>query len=169
MNYSEKKRKADIRELQNYLYCIHLKTGKIPSVIPDGFYDENTRNAVKTFQNLYSLPETGETDRSTWETIARVHRHLSCSTPEPLHIFPSDEYCVNEGESGTLVFVLQAMLMTLNHEFDCLPEINVSGIYDRHTSDAIRHIQKLAFYPETGTTDKYTWNNIIKIFSHSVK
>ena len=45
----------------------------------------------------------------------------------------------------------------------------ITKIYDKQTSDAVRNMQKLSLYPETGNTDKYTWNNIVRFFEHTVK
>lgn len=38
---------------------------------PDGIFGPMTREAVKTFQALHSLPATGSVDPATWDTLER--------------------------------------------------------------------------------------------------
>ena len=49
---------------------IAKNTGKIPDVEIDGYYGDNTRDAVYTFQNINGLPLTGSVGPSTWQRIA---------------------------------------------------------------------------------------------------
>ncbi len=60
----------NVRDLQTYLSAIAKNTGKIPDVEIDGYYGENTRDAVYTFQNINGLPLTGSVGPSTWQRIA---------------------------------------------------------------------------------------------------
>ena len=60
----------NVRDLQTYLSAIARETGKIPEVEIDGYYGDNTRDAVYTFQNLNGLPLTGSVGPSTWQRIA---------------------------------------------------------------------------------------------------
>lgn len=167
MSDSTEIRKSDVKELQKRLYSISFTFRDIPAVIPDGFYGEETQNAVKAFQKRCGIPVTGETDMATWNRISLVYRHLHDRFPESENIFPQEKSCISEGDTDPLVYMLQAMLTSLHQKYSCIPETKVSGIYDRRTSDAVRHIQKLSLYPETGKTDKYTWNHIVRMFSYS--
>lgn len=60
----------NVRDLQTYLSAIARNTGRIPDVEIDGFYGNNTRDAVYTFQNINGLPITGSVGPSTWQRIA---------------------------------------------------------------------------------------------------
>ncbi|MBR2382058.1 MAG: peptidoglycan-binding protein [Clostridia bacterium] len=39
----------------------------------NGEYDEATENAIRSFQSINSLSPTGETDRKTWNALARIY------------------------------------------------------------------------------------------------
>ena len=39
----------------------------------NGEYDEATENAIRSFQSINSLTPTGETDRKTWDSLARIY------------------------------------------------------------------------------------------------
>lgn len=166
MIYSEEEKKSNILELQNYLYRIGLHDINIPLVLPDGIYGEKTQAAVRAIQREYGLPETGETDRETWDTIVLLFKHYEVIKPEAIDIFPrTDNYAIRMEDSGSMIEILQIMLESLSNEYINIPRVNVSGVYDRNTADAILFIQNKSLLPETGETDKYTWNSIVRLFS----
>ena len=83
---------SPIRNLQVFLRTISGVYTEIPSVIPDGVYGNSTKEAVKAFQNRFSLNETGITDNSTWDAILRVYREIEKDTSQPnwVRIFPEE-------------------------------------------------------------------------------
>jgi peptidoglycan hydrolase-like protein with peptidoglycan-binding domain len=169
MDYSEKERREHIRELQQYLYSISLMIKSIPTVIPDGFFGEKTEKAVIAFQQEYGLPVTGEVDKKTWDTVIVIYKHLFESPPEKIDVFPENDFVLKEGDTGYLVYVLQIMLKTIGERYTNFPTVSITGTYDSDTAEAIRYMQNISLFPDTGATDKYTWNNIVKTFEHAVK
>ena len=63
----------DIYVLQNSLNYIRGSYPGIPMIKnPSGFYNAETTDAVKTFQKVFSLPQTGEVDYQTWYKISYI-------------------------------------------------------------------------------------------------
>ncbi len=63
----------DVYILQNSLNYIHSSYPGIPLIPnPTGYFDANTANAVKTFQNVFSLSQTGQVNYQTWYKISYV-------------------------------------------------------------------------------------------------
>ncbi len=63
----------DVYFLQNALNYIHGSYPKIPLIKnPSGYYDKNTKEAVETFQSIFSLNQTGITDFQTWYKISYI-------------------------------------------------------------------------------------------------
>jgi len=60
----------DVIHLQEHLHLLSLVYPDIPFVTINGIYDDLTRVAVLTFQNMFLLPPTGEVDEDTWNRIA---------------------------------------------------------------------------------------------------
>ena len=55
-----------------------------PDTIPvplTGTYDADTTAGVRRAQAVFLLPQTGETDRATWEALALLHNSLFGRTP----------------------------------------------------------------------------------------
>lgn len=61
-----------VRQLQEQLNTIGNVYSAIPSVIPDGIYGERTKDAVREFQSVFGLPQTGIVDYRTWYKIQEI-------------------------------------------------------------------------------------------------
>jgi peptidoglycan hydrolase-like protein with peptidoglycan-binding domain len=59
--------------IQEQLNRISIDYPAIPSVTPDGIYGNNTSEAVKKFQEVFNLPESGIVDYSTWYKISQIY------------------------------------------------------------------------------------------------
>lgn len=62
-----------VRQLQNQLNRIAQNYPAIPTVTADGVYGERTAEAVRTFQRIFRLPQTGITDYPTWYEISNIY------------------------------------------------------------------------------------------------
>ncbi len=64
----------DVQIIQNQLNFIR---GSYPAIKKigktDGFFGEDTVSAVKTFQNIFSIPQTGIVDFATWYRISSIY------------------------------------------------------------------------------------------------
>ena len=71
----------EVIKLQNELNIIRSSYPKIP-IIKDanGIFNENTRNAVIAFQDIFKLPKTGIIDFATWYKISYVYTAVSNMT-----------------------------------------------------------------------------------------
>lgn len=63
----------NVRIIQRQLNRIAQAYPQIPKVTVDGRYGENTANAVRTFQRIFDLPQTGIVDFSTWYRISEIY------------------------------------------------------------------------------------------------
>lgn len=62
-----------VRQLQNQLNRIARNYPAIPTVTPDGIYGPATAEAVRTFQRIFNLPQTGVTDYPTWFEVSDIY------------------------------------------------------------------------------------------------
>ena len=62
-----------VRQLQNQLNRIARNYPAIPTVTADGVYGPATAEAVRTFQGIFGLPQTGVTDYPTWYEISDIY------------------------------------------------------------------------------------------------
>lgn len=66
-----------VRQLQQQLNRIAQNYPAIPTVVADGIYGPLTAEAVRTFQRIFALPQTGITDYATWYAISRIYVGVS--------------------------------------------------------------------------------------------
>ena len=62
-----------VRQMQNQLNRIARNYPAIPTITADGIYGSATANAVRTFQRIFNLPQTGVTDYPTWYEISDIY------------------------------------------------------------------------------------------------
>lgn len=62
-----------VSQLQRQLDRIAINYPAIGRVTADGVYGQATADAVKNFQGVFNLPETGVTDFATWYKISQIY------------------------------------------------------------------------------------------------
>lgn len=66
-----------VRQLQMQLNRIAQNYPAIPTLTADGIYGPQTQNAVRAFQKIFNLPQTGITDYATWYEISDIYVGVS--------------------------------------------------------------------------------------------
>lgn len=164
MAYTEAQKKNHIRELQGYLCAISYYHPEIPCIMPNSIYNQATENAVRKFQRLYGLTETGETNQATWNQIVSVYREDMHRMPLPLEAFPKkDGIILRPGESCFTVVIMQAILLEMAKHYGNFPSVAVTGEYDTQTMQAVQLFQKTCNLPVTGNVDCKTWNMLAQM------
>lgn len=125
-------------------------------------YTQETESAVKEFQRIFGLGQTGVVDRSTWYRIQFIYSGVKklneiqsegVSLDEVSLQLPSVMY---PGESGITVMVLQYYLNSIATYYIEVPSVTVDGIYGRETEEAVKAVQGLFKIAQTGVIDRET-------------
>ena len=56
---------------QTFLRRLSQNDSRIPPVVPDGIYGEQTQNAVMEFQKTKNIVPTGILDNETWDELVK--------------------------------------------------------------------------------------------------
>ena len=162
-----------VKNLQKYLRELSYYDDRITPVPIDGIFENATKCAVKDFQKLHSLPENGIVDKKTWDSIYKSNKECIKNHAEPEGIFPCpygrSGFCIEKNERSDLVMIVQIMLNTLKMGYDDFGDIEVNGVCDETTQNAVRHFQKCNFLPQTGLVDTATWNRLASGYNMYVK
>ena len=62
-----------VRMAQEQLATISEVYSAIPTITADGIYGQRTSDAVKKFQSIFGLPQTGVIDYKTWYKISQIY------------------------------------------------------------------------------------------------
>ena len=63
----------DVKNLQNMLMGIVHIYPKMPVITLNGIYDSQTRNAVRSFQSMMGISDTGIMDKNTYEKLKVIY------------------------------------------------------------------------------------------------
>lgn len=66
-----------VRQMQSQLNRIAQNYPAIPMIAADGIYGPATAEAVRTFQRIFDLPQTGVVDYPTWYSISNIYVGVS--------------------------------------------------------------------------------------------
>lgn len=154
--------RQSIINLQRYLRQLSFDFPTIPQVPIDGFFESVTEQALRAYQSMKGLPNTGRVDLQTWTRLFEDYE-LSLarnSRGEGFYIFPRDpkDYTLTLGEEHFLVEVIQYILNELRILYDDIPQNGQSGIYDEETKQGLAAFQKRNALPVSDHVDRMTWN-----------
>lgn len=137
---------------------------KIPNV--DGFFDTSTTDAVKRFQEVFSLTPDGIVGRATWNSINHIYnavKRLYTVSSEGLRIEELDTVysdVLSVGDSSPGVLTLQYYLSYIALFVSTIQSPTVDGSFGPGTKAAVISFQKTYGLEPTGVVDEITWNRI---------
>ena len=153
-----------IQNLQTYLRQLSYHDANIKAPPIDGIFDTDTRQSLMDFQASKDLPQTGIADQRLWELLYATYRTSIAqnSPPVRMEIFPllplNAEF--RKGDEGFVITALQWMLRELEAKYGFLLPIQVTGIFDEVTEEAVKDFQKQNALQPSGILDRMTWNEI---------
>ena len=158
---------SPIHNLQVFLRLIAGKYTDIPSVIPDGVYGDNTKDAVRVFQEKTGLMPTGETDNSTWNKIVETYFEIESEINAPFvsGIYPENGFREDYNSYSPTVYIVQTMLASLSQRFNNIPEPQLSGVIDYRTTESINSVKILSGLNPDGNINKIFWEYLSAIYS----
>ena len=146
MSYYDFRRTENaVLEIQKILRNIDFYENNEARVKPDGIYGEDTRLLVSEFQERYGLTPSGAVDYETWQllhAVNNVHRE-DAKIARAVHIFPmyeKDEILPNTKNS--YVYIIQVMLNEILNDHDDFSELEINGVYDIPTQNAVKILRK---------------------------
>lgn len=153
---------AAIRSLQKRLRVISTVDERVPEVFIDGIYGEETVAAVTGFQKAYGLEPNGEVDMATHDAINAEYnailrsREIFVGSPDFENM--KDER-MSLGDAFDGVSALQILLRSLGG-YDDRFKVELTGIYNEETSEAVKYFQALRGLEQTAAVDRRLWNEL---------
>ncbi len=161
----------EVRSIQLRLNRISDNYPSIPKIaIPDGVFAVDTENAVKRFQEVFSLTPDGIVGDATWYRIQLIYnavKRLNELDSEGIKLGEVTQQYERElsvGDTGSSVSNVQYLIAYLAQFYSTIPSIAVDGIYGSATADAVRSVQKAFDLPVTGEVDYATWDIMYRTY-----
>ena len=133
----------------------------------DGIFGEETRDAVYAFQNKYGLAQDGIVGRDTWNKLQDVYRDIYNSIPRDYTftygelLFPGTFLTL--GNTDKAVTYLQQALEFIARYDPSIPKVEVTGVYDKATENAVKEIQRREGYEVNGVTGPLVWKRVFQL------
>lgn len=161
----------DVELIQRKLNRISVNYPGIPKIYPtDGFFGSSTTEAVKKFQEVFSLTSDGIVGKNTWYRIQFIYnavKKLFELSSEGLKLedlstkYPS---VLKEGDSSVGVYVVQYYLAYIATFVSTVTEPVVDGSFGPGTREAVLSFQRTYNLPENGEVDRAVWDRIENVY-----
>lgn len=165
----------NVKIIQTQLNRIAQNYPAIPKIQnTDRIFTLATEDAVRKFQQIFNLPQTGEVDKSTWYKIKQYYngvKRLAELASEGISLaeatVPFSEE-LSEGMSGVPTRTVQYYLSIIAYFNGNLEPVPLTGYFDAATVAAVERFQGFYGLPVTGIVDNATWNTITRIYTETV-
>ncbi len=154
----------DVLAMQLALDRIGLNYPAMPRIEPlNGYFNESTEAAVRTFQSIFNLPVTGIIDEATWYMIRYIFiavtrlAELTTQGYQLSQLLEITRETYLEGDVRPTVELIQYALNVLSAFYPAIPEVAITGYFDEQTRDAVMEYQRVMNLEPTGVVDVETY------------
>jgi len=151
--------------MQTWLYGVSMFYPKITAPELSGVFGEKTADSVKKFQQTFSMPVTGRTDRTFWNALYRTFAALYREDLPTARPFSAD---LKEGMSGEDVRILQQYINDIHTSLGYAPVLNETGRFGPITAKEVMALQTLLGLTSDGIANENTWNAIAGLYLDAV-
>lgn len=154
----------EVQFAQYYLALVGYFDTNVPLIEVTGYFDENTKNAVNAFQNTKGLEPTGVIDRDTWNELVKAYNQILSTSADEIkqqgyELYPGR--LLTQGMQGEDIRALQILLQRAAAHDNTIPKVEVTGVFDSETEQAVRNIQQRAGFKNSGAVGALTWDYLV--------
>lgn len=140
-----------------------------------GIYNKETEDAVKKFQEIFSLPVTGVVDKATWYKIKYIYTSVKkladlctegLSTEEANFLYKD---VLQYGDTGIEVEYIHYYLDALSFFDDDIPHLKTNSVYNDATKTMVTAFQEKYNLPVTGKFTYTDWNVLKNAYDDMLK
>ncbi len=152
---------AATEEVQRFLHVISdRRHEEIPRIAIDGIYGEETREAVREFQKIYGLYESGTVDRETFDLLNEIYLDILLREDAEDVIITTNPFPLSLGSEGNEVLVLNVMLIELEKTYKDIGSVRKSSYYSTETENAVTNLQRIFRARENGVVDELFYDRL---------
>lgn len=166
----------EVRVIQRELNRISQNYPAIPKIYPaNGIFGESTVEAVKTFQRVFNLTQSGIVNKATWYKLKYIFtavKGLSELTGEGLSAEDIAEPwgdSLRRGDYGQRIRALQYYLNVIAYFNPEIPSVTANDVFDAATENQVRAFERFYGLNPDGVVDFRTWLLINEIYTNILK
>lgn len=151
------------RLLQFILEYLSYFYPTVPDVIVDGYFGENTKNAVIGFQRTFGLEPDGIVGEATWNVLYSVSNEINEAVRQQGDDQRYPGTPLSQGDTGQGVELMKRYYNIIAQYYGELPTVQVNTVFDEAFADAIREFQRNYDLDPDGVIGALTWTRIVEI------
>lgn len=161
----------EVRTIQVELNRIGNNYPAIPKIAPaNGLYGESTVEAVRVFQGVFGLPQTGIVNKATWYQIKFIFTAVKglselhgegLTASEIQNLYKTE---LKRGDYGQRVRSLTYFLNTISYFNPEIPTVNSGGVFNEAMEEQVKAFERFYGLTPDGIVDFRTWQTISKIY-----
>lgn len=151
----------NVKIAQYMLSSISQFYDKVLPVKITGYFDEETLNSVKSFQQLFGLEADSIIGKDTWSKLYKVYKMIEpyiLNSSGKLIKYPG--YLIRKGQKGEDVKLIQIWLNGLSKVYPFIPSVDPDGIFGTKTMEAVLMFQTWAGLIVDGIVGPLTWERL---------
>ena len=162
--------------IQRDLRRIRKNYPAIPNITDTyGIYNDETVNAVKKFQEIFSLPVTGKVDKATWYKIKYIYNSVKkladlysegLSLDEATFLYEDE---LNYGDTGIEVEHIHYFLDAIAFLDPDIPRLPTNSIYNDNSIAIVKAFQEKYKLPVTGVFTYADWKVLKEVYNKILK
>ena len=148
----------------------------IPAITDENqFFTVETEQAVKTFQNIFNLEETGIVDKSTWYKIKYIYnavKQISDLYSEGITLEEAQlifDKTLQKGDSGVQIQTLNYLIRVIAYFDNDIPLLEAQETFNENTEQMIIAFQNKYGLEPTGIVNAETWKAIIEAYDQTLQ
>jgi peptidoglycan hydrolase-like protein with peptidoglycan-binding domain len=159
-----------VARMQTYLNRIATNFPLIAKLVPDGQYGGATAAAVRTFQRIFGLSQSGAIDRATWNRISYIYLAVTKlaelqSEGQTVGVGKTPPTSVlRQGAQGGDVPQLQFLLNAVGAFYGEIPPVREDAAFDAATAQAVRAFQRRFGLNADGIVGPATWGKLYAVY-----
>ena len=140
-----------------------------------GVYNTETENAVRKFQEIFSLPVTGVVDKATWYKIKYVYNSVKKLSELSSEGLTKDEATftyldeLSYGDTGIEVEFIHYYLDAVAFLDPDIPRLRTNSVYNDDTKTMVMAFQEKYGLPVTGVFTYADWKVLKQVYDNFIK
>lgn len=135
------------------------------------FFTVEMERAVKVFQDIFSLEQTGEVDKSTWYKIKYIYNSVKriadlesegISEEEATLLY---EQVLEYGDQGPYIRLLAYLLSVISYLDSSLPMLEVGDVFDDNLQEMLIAFQEKYGLDADGKLDVKDWRVLLDVYN----
>ena len=161
--YDISDRSEAIREVKRYLYFIsEYVYPEIGRNTIDGIYDPSTKESIKKYQAIKSIPATGLVDYKTFTLLFEDFDNARSKAQSPGYVLTDEGFPISFGDMNEDVRIIHGIIGELRLVFTELYDVGNGSYYSKRTAESVRMLRKIFGFPPGEHIDEQLYNRMIK-------